>query len=260
MILLDHLILFSSWIRNKNKYIQTEDCLNDDNDIELITSASTKILNDLGYVKNFDIFYVNLDEGCPCVEEVEIPESIQNQVGFKEGIIQQGIHRLIQQFEKKFIQNNELQISLKSISSTDTCEKFKDEESQQKTLNLINNVIINKNNSMNINVHSKFIGPSMICIIITNLPNKETQHLHPKNLFDDSYKPCIADNKIKETLLYYSIPVTTINHVPAFIIIINYLPCLKLSIEIIRDQIQEITDQFGFICNIPLIIKILGLM
>lgn len=83
-----------------------------DDDINMMIDVSNKIINDLGLVRrSSDLFFITLNNGFPSAKKEEIPDLIQDQIGYDEsdqGEIKQGIHQLIQQITSKSIKSDHL--------------------------------------------------------------------------------------------------------------------------------------------------------
>ena len=80
---------------------------NENDETDMMIDISTKIINDLGSIRRSeDLFFITLNNGYPSVKKGEIPDFIQEQIGYDESdqrAIKLGIHQLIQQISKKLI-------------------------------------------------------------------------------------------------------------------------------------------------------------
>lgn len=228
---------------------------NDTKEIELLTNSTSKILNGLGRAeRSEDLFYITLDGGFPSAKEEEIPESIREKVGYRkdeQGAIKNGVDQLVRQFTRNLSQDFNLidQITINQLGSTNHCSKYQTEEAQRNVLNQINTSIIDKFHIPIDSIQSCFLGPSMICLSITNLPPNLTTHPKHKDIFDDSYLPCQADQAIEETLRSISIPVTAINHEPTVNVTIYHYPRIRLNHKAFEERVDSIAKEFGFLCS-----------
>ena len=226
---------------------------NENDETDMMIDISTKIINDLGSIRRSeDLFFITLNNGYPSVKKGEIPDFIQEQIGYDESdqrAIKLGIHQLIQQISKKLIRINisTSPLLLKELSSTNHCNLYTTEESQDSACQQIVG-IISRNLGINIlNIKAAFVGPSMICLIIDNLDPKRTSHPPPIDIWDDSYHKCEIDDQISNILISNSFPVTSVIHEPTVEIIVYHLPRFGIQKEEFEQKVNEIADKFGFL-------------
>lgn len=219
-------------------------------DFELVVNISSKMMNGLGVVEKInELFLITLNGGFPTVKEGEIPENIHNQVGFKDGVITGGFYQLVKQLEKNYLKDNDLlkPIPLKKIGSTEECKKYKTEKLQQDIIAQIKIELSEKFGIPEFQIEATFIGNSIICLSIFNLPPETILHPPPTDMFDYSYHQCEADKIITDALNSLSVPVSTITHEPTFRIIAQHFNRFRINQDKFEEKIAAICKKFGFL-------------
>ena len=206
--------------------------------------------------KSSDTFFVSLDNSLPMINSNYVkllPQNISKNLDLSQDyIIRNGIFFLFQSVIGYYIQNQELlsPIPIQEITSTESCTKYISDNQKSQIIRNITTILMKE---FGIKYQSKidivFIGNSILCIKIQDLPDNLCHHSPPLDLYDKSYKQCNADKMILSALQSNKIPATCSIHEPCIKIICNHTTDMNIPNNQFTQEIYQKALQYGFLVS-----------